>query len=255
MSATENRGFSPDSGSSLGGAGASASRMSHTLARAELPALIALSLVFGLVGGILAGVLISPAVGAVVGVVLALLVSIVVRRRAASYRWRLGARGERRTAWRLNRLRRDGWVVFHDLSLPGSSANVDHLVIGEPGIFLVDSKYRRGAVRFGGRDGWIRIGKAGGPLLVRSTQWESKEVSRVLSHGLGHRVNVTALLAVHVPNSRFPSWRKFSASGVRIMSAKAVVPWLRERPRMFSTDDVAAAAAVVRERLPAYRQR
>jgi Nuclease-related domain len=36
----------------------------------------------------------------------------------------------RRTARLLDRLTREGFVVFHDLAVPGSPANVDHLVIG-----------------------------------------------------------------------------------------------------------------------------
>jgi hypothetical protein len=39
--------------------------------------------------------------------------------------WRRGAKGERRTARLLDRLTRDGFVVFHDLAVPGSPANVD----------------------------------------------------------------------------------------------------------------------------------
>ncbi|MEE2051793.1 nuclease-related domain-containing protein [Nocardiopsis tropica] len=229
--------------------------MSRTLARDELPAMLGLSIGAGLVGGIGAGILIGPIPGAVLGVVLVLAVGTVVRRRGASYRWRMGAVGERRTGRRLDSLRRRGWVVFHDLSLPGSRANVDHLIIGTSGVYLVDSKYRRGAVRFGGRRGWIRIGKTGGPLLVRSAKYEADAVSRVLSSALGRRVDVTAVLAVHVPRSRFPGWREFSASGVPIMAASAVVPWLRARHALvFSSSEVARVAEVVRERLPAYRQ-
>jgi Nuclease-related domain len=44
--------------------------------------------------------------------------------------WRRGAVGERRTARLLDRLSCDGYVVFHDLAIPGSPANVDHLVVG-----------------------------------------------------------------------------------------------------------------------------
>jgi hypothetical protein len=39
--------------------------------------------------------------------------------------WRRGAKGERRTARLLDRLTRDGYVVLHDLAVPGSPANVD----------------------------------------------------------------------------------------------------------------------------------
>lgn len=256
MSATENPRSSSATERLPGRAGASASGMSRALARAELPALLGLSIGAGLVGGIGAGILAGPIPGVVLGAVLALTVGGVFWRRGASYRWRLGAVGERRTGRRLNALRRQGWAVFHDLALPGSRANVDHLAIGTSGVYLVDSKYRRGAVRFGGRRGWIRIGKTGGPLLVRSAQYEAEAVARVLSPALGRRVEVIPVLAVHVPRSRFPGWREFSASGVPIMAASAVVPWLRaRRGRAFSAAEVARVAEVVRDRLPAYRQR
>ena len=41
--------------------------------------------------------------------------------------WRQGAAGERRTARLLVGLERHGWVVLHDLAVPGSAANLDHL--------------------------------------------------------------------------------------------------------------------------------
>jgi hypothetical protein len=41
-------------------------------------------------------------------------------------------------------LERQGWVVLHDLAIPGSRTNLDHLVIGPGGVFVIDSKqYRR----------------------------------------------------------------------------------------------------------------
>jgi hypothetical protein len=54
--------------------------------------------------------------------------------------WRRGAAGERRTARLLDRLTRDGFVVVHDLAVPGNtSANLDHLVIRPSGAFVIDS--------------------------------------------------------------------------------------------------------------------
>jgi hypothetical protein len=60
--------------------------------------------------------------------------------------WQRGAHGERRTARLLDRLTRDGYVVFHDLAVSGSDANVDHLVIGPTGLFVIDSKQWTGSV-------------------------------------------------------------------------------------------------------------
>jgi hypothetical protein len=47
--------------------------------------------------------------------------------------WRRGARGERQTARLLDRLGHDGYRVIHDLAMPGSPANIDHLVVGPVG--------------------------------------------------------------------------------------------------------------------------
>jgi hypothetical protein len=35
--------------------------------------------------------------------------------------------------------KRHGWVVLHDLTLPGCRANLDHIAIGAPGVFVIDS--------------------------------------------------------------------------------------------------------------------
>jgi hypothetical protein len=41
-------------------------------------------------------------------------------------------------------LEREGWAVLHDLAIPGSQANLDHLVIGRGGVLVIDSKQYRG---------------------------------------------------------------------------------------------------------------
>ena len=69
------------------------------------------------------------------------------RPSPAAVAWRRGAAGERRTARLLDLLERRGWAVLHDPAVPGSRANVDHLVIGPGGVFVVDSKQYRGRLR------------------------------------------------------------------------------------------------------------
>jgi hypothetical protein len=55
---------------------------------------------------------------------------------------RRGAEGERRTAKALRPLVKHGWTVVHDL--PGQYGNRDHVVVGPPGVFLLDTKHVRG---------------------------------------------------------------------------------------------------------------
>jgi hypothetical protein len=93
---------------------------------------------------------VAPALAGWAGLVSAGLVGWRLRFRVSqdARNWRRGARGERRTARQLNRLARHGWVVFHDLAVPGSRANADHLAIGPAGVFLADSKNWRGQLAF-----------------------------------------------------------------------------------------------------------
>ena len=53
--------------------------------------------------------------------------------------WRWGSEGERKTAKALKRLPRADWKVWHDLQWEDKS-NIDHVVVGSAGVFLVDTK-------------------------------------------------------------------------------------------------------------------
>ncbi len=84
------------------------------------------------------GFLIGFGLGAAIGMVMALLDS----PPAHIERWRSGAEGEKRTARAVRSLIRDGWVLLNDL--PRGPANIDHVLIGPPGVFLIESKYLGG---------------------------------------------------------------------------------------------------------------
>lgn len=68
--------------------------------------------------------------------------------------WRLGADGERRTAELLERLtgrtrrnrllgRPPRWRVLHSVPLDGGAADLDHVLIGPPGICVINSRHHR----------------------------------------------------------------------------------------------------------------
>ena len=59
-------------------------------------------------------------------------------------RWRTGAEGEKRTARALRPLLREGWVLLNDL--PVSFGNIDHVLIGPPGVFMLETKNLSGVV-------------------------------------------------------------------------------------------------------------
>ena len=134
-------------------------------------------------------------------------------------RWARGAAGELATAVLLERLPRSRWVVLHDLAVPGSRANVDHLVIGPTGVWVVDTKAYRARVVAR----WGRVTVGGVPLSMATVRWEASVVSDVLG------IEARAIIAVHARGLRR---RGQCSSGVRVVPADRLVRRLR-RGRYF----------------------
>jgi hypothetical protein len=128
-----------------------------------------------------------------VGLAVAALVGWRLRFRLSEQArtWQRGAHGERHTARLLDRLTRDGFVVFHDLAVPGNtSANVDHLVIGPTGVFVIDSKQWTGSVHQG-TDGLAWHNHYRLDRTLETVRWEAETVGRLLG------TRTAALLCVH----------------------------------------------------------
>lgn len=68
------------------------------------------------------------------------------KRRQSTTAWATGARGERTVASRLASVESKGVLTVHDRRIPGSTANIDHVAVGPSGVFVIDSKVRKGSV-------------------------------------------------------------------------------------------------------------
>jgi hypothetical protein len=155
--------------------------------------------------------------------------------------WRDGARGERATARRLQRLERHGYVVLHDLQVPGSHANIDHLAVGPAGVFVIDSKYYRGALQLGG-EGMLWYG--GYPLAqqLATAVWATLRVAEALQ--LPPEVPVVPLLVIH----RAPvPWGGLTVAGVQVIPPSALVDTLgREAVLLAAQVELIAGQAIAR---------
>jgi hypothetical protein len=140
--------------------------------------------------------------------------AVFVWPRSDPSRWARGAAGEIVTAALLESLSRKRWVVLHDLALPGSRANVDHLVIGPTGVWVVDTKAYRGRVVARRRQVLV----AGAPMRTAAVCWEAQVVSRLLG------VNARPVVAVH---ARGLPRRGRRVSGVRVLPAGRLLRRLR----------------------------
>jgi hypothetical protein len=58
--------------------------------------------------------------------------------------WEQGAVGEERLGARLDQLDSAGVATLHDRRIPGTCANIDHIVIGPTGVWVIDAKRYKG---------------------------------------------------------------------------------------------------------------
>jgi hypothetical protein len=145
--------------------------------------------------------------------VLAAAVGWVRRPRPDPGRWLRGAAGEIATAGILERLPRR-WVVLHDRRLPGTRTNVDHLVIGPRGVWVIDSKAYRAPLRAGWRS--VRAGEH--RVDTGPAAWEAEIVADRLD------VDVRVLVVVH--GTGLPR-RGRRVGGIRVIPADALLHRLR----------------------------
>jgi hypothetical protein len=154
------------------------------------------------------------------------------RRSPDTVAWRRGAAGERRTARLLAPLERQGWAVLHDLAIPNSPANIDHLVVGPGGVLAIDSKQYRGQLRVDS-DGMVWRGRHLLVSALRTTLWEADQADEVL--GIAE-IQVAAIAAVH--GARIP-WGALRAEGVIIVPARRLPDVLHGLPPVLGPERVA----------------
>jgi hypothetical protein len=210
-----------------------------------LPWRVAATVGVGAAGGVL-GSLLGPRLGLVLSVLAAVAAGWGLRFRPspAARAWRRGAVGERRTARLLAPLERHGWAVLHDLAVPDSRANIDHLLIGPGGVFVIDSKQYRGRLQL---DPSGRLWHGRSPLApaLRAVSFEADQAALVVTDPDVVVVPVMAVHGAHVP------WGKVVMNGVPVVSARRLPSMLRELPGVLGPERIAALAHQARVRFHA----
>ncbi|MDN5758937.1 MAG: NERD domain-containing protein [Tomitella sp.] len=183
----------------------------------------------------------------------------------ASGRWRHIIEAQDDTAGELDRLD-DGWVVFHSRLVPGTGTLVDHVLVGPPGVVLVDTRYERGDLA---RDSVPVDGSATfDALLDDSGQWQAAgadgatgpevlaqdivpaavEVEKIV--GSDQAVPVTAVVAaqgarmVEAGSAGSVDYDD-ALRTVHIAAGPHVATYLEALPTVFDDAQVAAAARIV----------
>ncbi len=131
-------------------------------------------------------------------------------RKQTTEAFRIGAEGERMTGEILDRLP-TGWHVLRDLPMPGGRGNIDHVVVGPPGVFTIETKnYANGVVIRGG------VARSNGRRLDKVVAQADRQV-RVVSAVTG--ATVIPIVVVHGKGVTVEGWfQRPVIDGVRFCS-------------------------------------
>lgn len=160
----------------------------------------------------------------------------------AARSWARGAAGERLTAQVLAPLGRLGWAVLHDRRLPGG-ANIDHLLIGPGGVWVVDSKAYAGRIKVL-RDGRLWYGKVCLDKVLGVLSWAADLVGEALD------VPVASALCIH--GARLPR-DPLRWDGAVLATAPVLLPLLLTGATFARDDEVAELAATAVAAFPPAR--
>lgn len=166
--------------------------------------------------------------------------------------WALGSEGERALAAALATV--DGIEVIHDRRVPGTRANIDHIVIGPAGVFVVDAKAHAGNIRVrdvGGlfkKDGRLFVGRRDCSRLADDMGWQVAAVRRALTAEPGSLPPITPVLCF--VNGEWPLLRPAdNFRGVRLESTRSIRAVVTH-PVLLDADAIRRLTTVLARELP-----
>ena len=134
---------------------------------------------------------------------------------------RLGLEGEMAVGQELNLLMHDGYHVFHDF--PADGFNIDHIVVGKPGVFAVETKARSKPTS-GNRTSDAEVVYDGRKLQfpnwvetepLKQARLQAEWLSKWLSSAVGEQVQARPVIAL-------PGWfvKRTSSEGFPVINPR-----------------------------------
>ncbi|NUO97137.1 MAG: NERD domain-containing protein [Nonomuraea sp.] len=189
-------------------------------------------------------------VGVTAGVIAAILEAVYrARSHSTVPAWRRASVAERRTEGQLRKLERNGYRTLHARAIPGSEAQIDHLVVGPTGVYAVDSEKwdKRLPVR-------VQMGKKlfHGPFDMKprltEAKWEASQASELISKAYGREVTVVPSLAIYGPPV---PWKIMTIRGVDVYQGDRARKWITKRERALTPAEIDRLHDIAAQVLPA----
>lgn len=148
-----------------------------------------------------------------------------------SGRWAAGAAGERATAMALRGIGSEGFVVWHDVRFQGRRWNLDHVLVGPPGIVIVETKQ------------WartVRVGRTHRPAVLRKVAWQVDALDEALGT---HPIPIHQFLCVHGARVRRRWWARRAPVG----NSAHLRRWLRGLRPVLGRAEIEALSRQLRD--------
>jgi hypothetical protein len=155
--------------------------------------------------------------------------------------WATGGEGERLTADRLAPLQADGFVILHDRKIPGTVANIDHIVIGPTGVWVVETKNYAGSIQV--RNGELNVNGRRRQGVRAEVEREVAVVARFVPS-----TAVQAIVVVH--RAAFPWLGTLRLGEVPVVQPGQVAARIRRGPATLTTEQVSVMVAEIHRALP-----
>jgi hypothetical protein len=130
-------------------------------------------------------------------------------------------------------LRDTAALLLHDRQVPGTSSNIDHIVIAGGGVFVLDAKNYSGPVErrvdLVGRDKCrecLYVNGRNADRLIRSAHYQEQVLRSALADLSGEPVPVQAMLCFLT--NRFPQLATPLVEGIRCVSPSIAAMAIRE---------------------------
>ncbi len=154
--------------------------------------------------------------------------------------WAIGAAGEERLGVVLEALDSDGFVILHDLRVPGSRENIDHVLIGPPGVMIVETKTYDGSVRV--RRGELYIRGRRKTEFFDQVERQIAAVSTALDWS-----DVQGFICVL--GGEFPWFGRPAARGIEVTPPKRMIETIRSMPFILETREIERLAGLANQHL------
>lgn len=167
----------------------------------------------------------------------------LVGKRAADEAWKLGAEGEEVIAAELAKLG-PRWRALHSVPVGSRGSDIDHVVIGPPGVLTINSKnHSRSRVLV--NENYVSVGGNELPY-ARNARFEAARAGTCISRAVGTELKVMGVVAIIAPAAKMVIKAQPKDGKVRIISHESLRGWLMSLPEKFTTAQIDAIYAKAR---------